>query len=226
MKRIHKLIVFVFFIFMVSGLFHGNGETDDLTASEWVAYEIKPFQIVKERTLLQGLLDFAKIGVGVAYAGKLDDEIKAHYVLGMKYANAEQYDKAIKEFRRVIELNYKHDSAHNWLGWIYRKLGQLEEGIHEHEIAVEINPTPENLRYLAHIYVLAGEFDKAIDACSRGIKSTDDKNTLSSLYNTRGAAYSGKNDWEKAEADYRAALENNPNNEKAAENLEKVYPEK
>ena len=53
---------------------------------------------------------------------------------------------------------------------------------------------------------------------NRGIKSANDKNTLSALYNTRGAAYSDKKDWGKSEADYRAAIENKPYNKKAAEN--------
>ncbi|MFC1859344.1 tetratricopeptide repeat protein [Thermodesulfobacteriota bacterium] len=238
MKRTHQLIIFVFFIFIIFGLAHGEkipcsnakispypidptpGTDHDKLGR--IIVETIPAQLPRERTLLQRLVDFAKNGGGIAYAGTLDDKIKAHYDLGKKYANAEKYDDAIIEFRRVIALDYQDDDAHNWLGWIYRELGQLDKGIHEHEIAVEINPTPKNLRYLAHIYVLVGEYDKAIDACSRGINSADDRNTLSSLYNTRGAAHSGKKDWEKAQADYSAAIENNPDNKEAIENLKKA----
>jgi tetratricopeptide (TPR) repeat protein len=169
-------------------------------------------------------IDRGNIGGSAAYAeGKsLDKKIKQHYDLGEKYGSTKQYDDAIKEFKKVIELNPKHEDAHLWVGWICLERKEWENAINYYKKGKEINPTAKNYKLLAHAYVKGELYDKAIQECNEGLQKNPDKKIAAELYNTRGAAYYYKGDKNKAETDFLAAIKNDPENIKIKENLRKL----
>lgn len=91
-------------------------------------------------------------------------------LLGRTYLFFERYQEAETEFRRVINLNtVPLDSISN----IYRHLnlalslvegGKTEEGLRVVEEARRLSPLFSEHCYVAQIYYLAGEVDKAIEA--------------------------------------------------------------
>lgn len=55
------------------------------------------------------------------------DDLFLHYSLGMEYASAEQFDQAIAEFRRCIELESEYLAAYVEGGKCLRSAGKLAE---------------------------------------------------------------------------------------------------
>ena len=55
--------------------------------------------------------------------------MKAYYNRGLSYASIEEYDKAIEDFKRVIELNPNFPEAYHLLGLAQEYAGDLEGAI-------------------------------------------------------------------------------------------------
>lgn len=53
------------------------------------------------------------------------DDVFLHYSLGMEYASAEQFDKAVAEFKRCIELQSEYLAAYVEAGKCLRSMGDL-----------------------------------------------------------------------------------------------------
>ncbi len=98
--------------------------------------------------------------------------ITAHHNLGFYYYRNKQYDQAIVEFRKAIELGagYSAEVYFN-LGNIYVRKDQYNEAAREYQKALEINPRfGECYLNLGNIYTLKGMIDKAIDNYKKAIE--------------------------------------------------------
>jgi Tfp pilus assembly protein PilF len=71
---------------------------------------------------------------------------------GIAYGEKGQYDQAISDFNKAIEINPRYVKAYNNRGIIYRLKGQYEQAISDFNKAIEINPmdaqTYNNLAWL------------------------------------------------------------------------------
>jgi tetratricopeptide (TPR) repeat protein len=52
---------------------------------------------------------------------------RAHSTLAILYSGAQQYDKAIAEYRKAIALNSEYSIAYNQLGYAYRSAGNMKD---------------------------------------------------------------------------------------------------
>jgi Flp pilus assembly protein TadD len=60
---------------------------------------------------------------------------------GIAYGEKGQYDQAIADFNKAIEINPRYDKAYNNRGIVYRLKGQYDQAISDFNKAIEINPT-------------------------------------------------------------------------------------
>lgn len=98
-----------------------------------------------------------------AYGGFLND----YYVL--------EYEKAIKIFKRIIEIDSHNYRAHYNLGIAYFNLGLFEEALNACEIAISIKPDYKHCHYnIGLIYEEKENLEKAIEAHQKALKIDPD----------------------------------------------------
>ncbi len=157
-------------------------------------------------------------------------EVDAHYDSGVAYYNKGQYDEAISDFTKALEINPKFAEAHYYRGIAYAKKGQYEEAISDYNKALEINP-----RYALAYYgrglvynEYKGQYDRAISDYSKALEINPRFNWA---YVGRGIAYAKKGQDDEGISDFSKALEINPrdvwayNNRGAAYNKKGQYDE-
>jgi tetratricopeptide (TPR) repeat protein len=64
----------------------------------------------------------------------------AHYDRGIAYNNEEQYDRAIRDFDRVIKFSPSYVDAYNNRGLAYKDKGQYDRAIQDFDKAISIRP--------------------------------------------------------------------------------------
>ena len=74
---------------------------------------------------------------------------------------AGQYDEAIAQLRKTIEMDPRFSYAHAGLGQAWQLKGQLNEAIAEYLKAVELNDDPFVLAWLGQAYARAGQREEA-----------------------------------------------------------------
>jgi tetratricopeptide (TPR) repeat protein len=80
------------------------------------------------------------------------------------YGRKSQYDKAISDYSKAIEINPKSALTYNNRGNVYAAKGQYDKAISDYNKAIEINPSDAgayNNRAIA--YSDKGQYDKAWD---------------------------------------------------------------
>ena len=74
---------------------------------------------------------------------------------------ARQYDKAIEQLRKTIEMDQSFYYAHWWLGEAYEMKGSLPEAIAEYQKARQLDDDPRMLALLGHVYAASGKRNEA-----------------------------------------------------------------
>jgi serine/threonine protein kinase/TolB-like protein/Tfp pilus assembly protein PilF len=82
--------------------------------------------------------------------------------LGNTYIQARQYDKAIEQLRKTIEMDQSFYFAHWQLGVAYEMKGSLQEATLEYQKARQLNDNPWVLALLGHVSAAAGRRDEAL----------------------------------------------------------------
>jgi adenylate cyclase len=82
-----------------------------------------------------------------------------------------QYDLAIREYKRAIELNPNDANSHAELGAIMNYSGKTDLAIKELETSFGFNPhmRPGNYMQLGIAYYLKGQYNDAIDTLEQGL---------------------------------------------------------
>jgi tetratricopeptide (TPR) repeat protein len=142
---------------------------------------------------------------------------------GAAYGGLRQYDKAIADYSKAIELDPKFAAAWYNRGAAYVGLRQYDKAIADYSKAIELDPNGAvywNNRGLAHHEL--HQYDKATADWSKAIE-LDPK--LAAAWYNRGAAYGGLRQYDKAIADYSRAIELDPKNAGFWDNRGAVYAE-
>jgi len=141
-----------------------------------------------------------------------------------------EYDKAIDNFETARRLNPQFLAIQSHLMAAYNSRGQQHFNKKEYKEAYEdvttaINIDPKNsIPYVNRCVInLYGrkDYDHALEDCNAAIRLSDKS---SMAYNHRGFAYEMKKNREAAVADYSKALEIDPNNQVARDNLGRLRP--
>jgi tetratricopeptide (TPR) repeat protein len=92
---------------------------------------------------------------------------------GFIYSQKGQYDKAISDYNKALEINPNYVEAYNNRANIYYKQGQYDKAISDYNKAIEIN-TSFSYAYnnRGNVYSMIGQYDKACpdykQACELG----------------------------------------------------------
>lgn len=124
---------------------------------------------------------------------------------GNDYFVKRQYDLAIIEYKKAIEIFPQYARAHSNLGYTHFEMKQYDHAIAEFTKAIESNPLyakAYNNRGL--VYFTRGEYNRAISDYNKAIAI--DPN-LAKPYDNRGTVYMLTGDSEKACTDFVRACE-------------------
>ena len=157
---------------------------------------------------------------------KIDPKyIDAYHWRGITYNDLKKYDEAINDFNNTIKLSPEHAEAYKYKGDIYFDLEKYEEAIHNYDKAIKINPK-KALWYISRgmAYQTQGmaeqnpfidnskfnsqkKYNKAIENFTKALEINP---KFAIVYKARSQAYIllGQND--KADADYKKAIELDP----------------
>ncbi len=133
----------------------------------------------------------------------------ADYVTsGQEYFNKGQYDLAIIDFSKAIELNPRDAGIYGWRGAAYNRKGQYDLAIIDLNTAIELNPNDANAyAWRGNSYTRKGQYDLAIADLNKAI-DLNPKDDFA--YAERGFAYIGKGQYDLAIIDLNTAIELNP----------------
>ena len=149
-----------------------------------------------------------------------------HNNLGDYYGRQGNFEKAVEEFKKAIELNPNYGDAFHNLANTYQQMERVDEAIENYQKAASINPNLwQSYQNLAAIY-----FDqKKLDLAEENLKKAIAVNPQNAnLYTNLGIIYLQLNLKEKAKEQFQKTLQLDPQNQKAKQlwlNLEeKVSP--
>ncbi len=145
------------------------------------------------------------------------------YKSAMEYSNSREYDKAIQEFQKALEIDPNFAEAHLNLGWTHAlKRGDYNIALRETLEAIRLKPDiPIAFRNLWWIYRLLKEYDKAFEALKKIVEIEPDNSVN---YINLGDAYvSDKLSFDLAVKAYQKGLELDPNNIFIHRKLAKAY---
>ncbi len=154
-------------------------------------------------------------------ANKSPNSARVHDNLGLAYIGRGEYDLAIAEFQRTLELHPLYYLAYYNAGVVYQLQNSLDLARDSYEECLKINPQYFRAYYnLGILYRKTGDLDKAIQAYEKAI-SLDQRHSF--VYNNLGVALTDRGQTDKAESVFKKAVELDPGYEKAYFNLGNLY---
>ncbi len=131
------------------------------------------------------------------------------YSRGYAYGNLMEWDKAIADYTRALEIDPNYTDGYSNRGNAYGTLKQWDKAIADYTKAIKIDPKHAkayNNRGIA--FGRLKEWNKALDDYSSAIGINLN---FAEAYNNRGVAFENLNELDKAIADYSRAIGIDPN---------------
>jgi len=139
------------------------------------------------------------------------------------HQNNERYDLAIEDCNEAIRLSRNYWKAYLARGLVYNEKGDYDLAIKDFTETIRLsppNPAPVyNARAWTYAYHMKTSYDLAIADATQAIRLTPNE---ANYYDTRGWAYLGKGDYNRANDDFFKALQIDPNLESSREGLIKI----
>jgi tetratricopeptide (TPR) repeat protein len=133
------------------------------------------------------------------------EQARLHYERGVSHHKNGEFDHAIADLSKAIELDPKNARAYCDRGLCYFVKGELDRAIAEYTKAIELDPKNALAYHQRGVcYCSRGEYDRAIAELSKGIE-LDPK--CAGAYYQRGACYRCKGEYDRAIADLSKAIE-------------------
>jgi lipoprotein NlpI len=148
-------------------------------------------------------------------------EAKAYLNRGYYFTSKRQYDEAISDYTKALEINPRYIEAYNNRGLACASKGQYDNAISDYNEALKINPRYiEAYNNRGNAYLSKGQYDNAISDYNKILKI--DSRYAVAYYN-RGVAYTAKGQYDQAISDFSKALEIIPWFESAYSNRARTY---
>ena len=145
---------------------------------------------------------------------------------GNSYNELKQYERAIEDLNKAIEIEPEDAEAYYNRGDSYNKLKQYERAIQDFDKAIGLKPD------YAEAYNNRGnscdglkQYERAIEDFDKAIELKPDKEVLTISYYNRGISYNGLKQYERAIADYDKAIELKPDYAEVYNNRGNSYNE-
>jgi tetratricopeptide (TPR) repeat protein len=149
------------------------------------------------------------------------------YILGKTYYHKGRFymDQAIEYLEASIEAGYIGNDTHEYLGLAYSALEKYERGIDHFLKAAEKNPSDILFLTIAQTYYKMHDMDAAEEYLLRAINKTEDLTIEEKARFLLGQIFIEKDELLKAEDQYKAILEDNPESADAHFHLGEIYEE-
>jgi tetratricopeptide (TPR) repeat protein len=175
-------------------------------------------ELRKQRASIQA--DLGHIDELIAQTQVIDrnrNSWQAWYRRGNAWLKLRQWEKAIADQTKALEL--KPDHVWSWYqrAFAYRHLSQLEKALADATKAVELEPQawgPHSER--AHVLIELGRWEQAVVELTSALELNPGS---WSTWHRRGQAYRVLGQWDKAAADYAKVLEGEPHSGQAHNDL-------
>jgi Tfp pilus assembly protein PilF len=156
------------------------------------------------------------------YRGNVVDKRTAeHYNQGNAYFRKSQYDLAISEYTKSIEIDPKQPNAHNNRGLTYAQKGHYDQAIADYTKAIDLDPKYGDAYHNRGLaYSNKGQYDQAISDFTKAIE-LDPKH--GKAYGGRGVAYCAKGQFDRARSDFNNAKKLDPNLKGVDEAMAQCY---
>jgi tetratricopeptide (TPR) repeat protein len=139
--------------------------------------------------------------------------LDAWYNRGRAYIDLHQYDKALADYSKAIELMPNHPTPLNNRGVAYSQMGRHHKALADFSKAIELDPKNSAIwNNRGWAYLLLHQEEKALADFSKAIELDPNDATT---WNLRGDAYAALQQWDKAIADWSKLLELDPKNAEA-----------
>jgi adenylate cyclase len=133
----------------------------------------------------------------------------ARIVLGIEHYRNVQHEKAIEEFKTVIELHPNLPDGYSFLGLALLHSGKPEEAVTYLKKAIRLNPMePDSTAMLGAAYRTMGRYEESIQACKEGLlfRPRHEK-----MHICLAASYAALGREEEARAEVKKVLRIDPN---------------
>ncbi len=159
----------------------------------------------------------------IELASDNSEKAQAYFHCGVAYSAIKDFEKAIEQYGRVIQIDPNDAVTYYNRGLAKAKLGKYDEAIADYDIAIKINLKFTQAYYnRANAKTALGDFDGAIVDCGIAIKINPN---YAQAYNSRGLAKVNLGKLNKAIsklysaiADYNEAIKINPSYAEAYNN--------
>lgn len=149
--------------------------------------------------------------------------VSYHIGMGVFHQKNKEFEKAIEEYNKVIELDTNNAEVHINLGVIYKDKGALDKAVEEYKKALTIDPWLEaGYNNLGVMYFLKGNYAEAIKQYQKAVE-INPKNLES--YINLGVVYGMQKRGEEAVRAFQTAISINPQHAETFYNLAVVYDE-
>ena len=140
-----------------------------------------------------------------ATAKPIDDPFKYNEVInhGTHYLNLKEYQQALENYDRAIQLNPNEAVAYIFRGVAYYELGNYQQAIKDYDRAIQLDPNRARAyHYRGSAFSSLGNYQQAIKDYDRAIE-LDPK--LAMAYSSRGFSYWELGQIKAAQSDLRVA---------------------
>ncbi len=152
---------------------------------------------------------------------KSPNKSRGHFKLGLILGRRGQFDEAIKEFQRSLELEPKQARVHNNLALIYASQGKLKDAINEYQGALAINPKDAVVHY--NLGIFWARLERLDDAIGEFQISLNLNPLNANAHNSLGAIFAQQGRLVEASREFKTALQIEPDHARASNNLTKIY---
>jgi tetratricopeptide (TPR) repeat protein len=133
-----------------------------------------------------------------------------HAIRGNDYFDKHDFDNAINEYDKSIQINSQNADAYIQRGFALSYKGEIELAEADYQSAIAINPNLNNepsIKCVSYGYK-QGIAEEAIENCSKSISTNP---FVALFYFKRGTAYQTKTEYNQSVSDYTKAIELEPN---------------
>jgi len=112
---------------------------------------------------------FSLLVVSSAVFGNNIDEANSHISIGLEYYRLENYNLAIENFTKAIELNPNDFYLYSFRGDAYVEIGYYNLAINDYTKSIKLNPNDSNgYNGRGVVYGLQGNYKSAIKDAKKG----------------------------------------------------------
>ena len=140
--------------------------------------------------------------------------------LGLRYQKEGDFEKAVEQFEKALELQPNYAAALNNLGICYGNLDRLDEAERSFKRAIEINP--KDIFAMNNLAVICLRTHRLNEAGQYAQEALEIEPQYASAHFTLGSIYATVGQFAQAEKEFEAALEIEPGNKSFRTTLERL----